>query len=58
MTNEQILELAEKNLIIEHYQGKLRGKVFWGNPNRILNFARAIYEEGYDDGCFRATGGN
>ena len=47
MTDEQILELAEKNLVIEYYQGKLKGiKVFRGNPIHILNFARAIYEEG------------
>ena len=46
MTNEQILELAEKNLVIEYYQGKLRGiKVFRGNPIHIIKFAQAIIDE-------------
>ena len=50
MTNEQILELVERHF---DYQGG------WiANTEDLLKFARAIYEEGYDDGCFQATGGN
>jgi hypothetical protein len=58
MTNEQILQLVK-----EHFQeGGVRDdgscSEYYGDPDAFLEFARAIYEEGYDDGCFRATGGN
>ena len=56
MTNEQILELAEKCKFCCRDEDEVRNwKV---TPSIILEFARAIYEEGYDDGCFQATGGN
>ena len=31
---------------------------YYGDPDAFVKFAKAIYEEGYDDGCFQATGGN
>ncbi|MFZ9741496.1 MAG: hypothetical protein ACO3CQ_06350, partial [Candidatus Nanopelagicaceae bacterium] len=50
MTEEQILELASQHLYCNV------SVVEWsGKSEDILNFARAIYEEGYDDGCYRAT---
>jgi hypothetical protein len=27
------------------------------SSEELLKFAREMYEEGYDDGCFQATGG-
>jgi len=56
MTNEQILELASKHL--RYFEDGWRGTEWTGTPENLLEFAQAIYEEGYDDGCFRATGGN
>jgi hypothetical protein len=58
MTKEQILKLVK-----EHFQeGGVRDDgscaEYYGDPDAFLKFAEAIYEEGYDDGCFRATGGN
>ena len=58
MTKEQILELVK-----EHFQeGGVRDDgscaEYYGDPDAFLKFAEAIYEECYDDGCFRATGGN
>jgi hypothetical protein len=53
MTEEQILQLAENHLIFERHND-----VWKTDTLQLLKFAEAIYEEGYDDGCFRATGGN
>ena len=58
MTNEQILQLVK-----EHFQeGGVRDDgscaEYYGDPDAFVKFAEVIYEEGYDDGCFRATGGN
>ena len=61
MTNEQILKLAE-TCGFEEFIGERDDETdgvyyqFW--EEQLLKFAEAIYEEGYDDGCFRATGGN
>jgi len=52
ITNEQILELAS-----EHLYCNVSVVEWSGKSEDILKFARAIYEEGYDDGCFQATGG-
>lgn len=50
ITTETILELAREHLYV------LTSVNEWcGEDEDILNFARAIYEEGYDDGCYRAT---
>jgi hypothetical protein len=53
MTDEQILELAETYGI-----GVNKYKICICWKDELLKFAKAIYEEGYDDGCLQATGGN
>ena len=56
MTNEQILELAKT---CEFDDFSPEEGVYWECwEEQLIEFARAIYEEGYDDGCFQATGGN
>lgn len=60
MTNEQILELAQEHLELTAYEGNDDGDVefptdFSATAEQLLKFARAIYEEGYDNGCFGAT---
>jgi hypothetical protein len=50
MTDNEILELA-----VDYFDNQ-EGMVL-GTPSQLLKFARAIYEEGYDDGCFQANGG-
>jgi hypothetical protein len=55
MTNEQILKLASNHL--RYFEDSWRGTEYSGKPEDLLKFAQAIYEEGYDDGCFQATGG-
>ena len=60
MTDEQILELAENHLevLISEDNGSGESPTdFAATSEQLLNFARAIYEEGYDEGCFQATGG-
>ena len=60
MTEEKIFKLA-----IECGMDQMNGTrddgtngFYWeGWDEQLLKFARAIYEEGYDDGCFQATGG-
>jgi hypothetical protein len=54
--NEQILELAKTCGFCDFAGEDIN---YWDcEEQQLLKFARAIYEEGYDDGCFRATGGN
>jgi hypothetical protein len=56
MTNPEILKLA-KTCGFDDFTGEEEN--YWEcGEQQLLKFARAIYEEGYDDGCFRATGGN
>lgn len=52
MTDEQIFELAKTFGIVAN---KYKICISW--EEEILKFARAIYEEGYDQGCFEVTGG-
>ena len=57
MTNEQILQLVK-----EHFQeGGLCDdgscSEYYGDPDAFVKFALAMYEKGYDQGCFEATGG-
>ena len=51
ITNEKILEIASQhlrcNMSVEEWSGK---------SEDILNFALALYEEGYDDGYSRGYG--
>ena len=66
MTKEQILQLVK-----EHFQeGGVRDdgscSEYYGDLDAFVKFYRKAYsegwrvgnEEGYDDGCFQATGGN
>ena len=53
MTEEQILQLAENHLTFEKWED-----ICWRTDTlQLLKFAREMYEEGYDQGCFEATGG-
>jgi len=57
MTNKQIFELMEKHFHLCPVHDS--AYIEWvGEERDFLKFAKAIYEEGYDDGCFQATGGN
>jgi len=64
MTNEQILELAKTcgfdyHKKWRHKGGKSDNQIHWECwEEQLLKFALLIHEEGYDDGCFQATGGN
>lgn len=50
MTDEQMLELAEKLKFCLRDEDDIRDwKV---TPSLILEFARTIYQNGYDDGAF------
>ena len=50
MTDEQIFEIAR-----QHFDFIAGGWVM--GDMGLLTFARAMYDEGYDQGCFEATGG-
>jgi len=60
MTNEQILSLA-KTCGFDDFSGERDDKTYgvyyecW--EEQLLKFALAMYEKGYDQGCFEATGG-
>ena len=50
MTAEQIFEIANQ------YFNFIGGE--WVTDDTgLLEFAREVYKEGYDQGCFEATGG-
>jgi hypothetical protein len=62
MTDLKILEIAEQHLELLCYKENTDGSIkrptdFAATAEQIINFARAMYEEGYDAGCFQATGG-
>jgi hypothetical protein len=50
MTEEKIIELAREHL--DEFPDD-----FLATKEELIAFAQAIYDEGYDDGCFQATGG-
>jgi hypothetical protein len=61
ITDEKILELASisgifSETLLDKYDCEYDAYVL--SPEDFIKFARVIYEEGYNDGCFRATGGN
>ena len=61
ITDEKILELASisgifSETLLDKYDCEYDAYVL--SPEDFIKFSRVIYEEGYDDGCFRATGGN
>lgn len=53
MTDEQILELARSCEFLDLDDGRM----LLCCDYELLKFARLMYEEGYDQGCFEATGG-
>jgi hypothetical protein len=57
MTDDEIIELVR----FHFEEGGIRDdgscSEYYGTTKDFIAFARAIYEEGYDDGCFQATGG-
>jgi hypothetical protein len=58
MTEEQILELVKEHFTEEWCEAAgCRWTEFAGKPDAFVKFAQAIYDEGYDQGCFEATGG-
>jgi hypothetical protein len=55
MTNPEILELA-KTCGFDSFTPE--EKVCWECwEDQLLKFAKVMYEEGYDQGCYEATGG-
>lgn len=57
MTNEQILTLVKEHFEVGGIRDDGSFSEYYGKPDAFLKFARAMYEEGYDEGCFQATGG-
>ncbi len=59
ITNEKILELAREHLeVLIADDDELNSPTdFAASREQLIEFAQAIYEEGYDDGCLQATGG-
>ena len=59
MTDEQIIALVKEHFIEEEID---EDGYCWieyaGKFDAFLKFAKEIYENGYDDGCFQSTGGN
>jgi hypothetical protein len=62
LNEDELIELRKQFLEINELEEVDEDGYCWaeyaGKPDAFLKFVRAIYEEGYDDGCFRATGGN
>ena len=61
ITDETILELASisgisSEILLDIFDYEHDAYVL--SPKDFIKFARVIYEEGYNDGCSRATGGN
>lgn len=57
MTNEQILELVKEHFEEGGIQDDGSCTEYYGDIGAFLKFAQLMYEEGYDQGCFEATGG-
>ena len=57
MTDEQILELVKEHFEEGGIQDDGSCNEWYGNTDAFLKFAQLMYEEGYDQGCFEATGG-
>jgi len=58
ITTEKILELAEEHL--EHFSSDNGAECAWtdfaATNEQLVAFAQAVYGEGYNEGCFEATG--
>ena len=57
MTEDEILELVRFHFQEGGVRDDGSSSEYYGTAKDFIVFARAIYEEGYDDGCFQATGG-
>lgn len=57
MTDEQILEKVEESFEVSGVRDDGSFSEFYISKEDVIEFARFIYEEGYDDGCFQVTGG-
>ena len=57
MTDEQIIALVKEYFEVSGIRDDASSSEYYGTPDAFLKFARAIYKEGYDQGCFEATGG-
>ena len=57
MTDEQIISLVKEYFEVGGIRDDGSFSEYYGKPDAFLKFARAMYEEGYDEGCFQATGG-
>jgi hypothetical protein len=60
MTEDQILQLAKTcgfDDMIGERDDETDGVYYECWEDQLLLFAKVVYEEGYDQGCFEATGG-
>ena len=57
MTEAQIIALVQEHFTEGDIHDDGSCSEWYGNTDAFLKFARAIYQEGYDQGCFEATGG-
>jgi hypothetical protein len=57
MTDPEILTLVKEYFEVGGIRDDGSPSEYYGTPDAFLKFARAMYEEGYDQGCFEATGG-
>ena len=59
ITTKTILELAREHL--DYFDFDSGAECAWtdfaATKEQLIQFAQAIYEEGYDNGCFQVTGG-
>ena len=66
MTDEQIIALVKEHFTEGGIHDDGSCSEWYGNTDAFVKFAKQIYrkgksdgyENGYDDGCFEATGGN
>jgi hypothetical protein len=53
MTSQDFIELAKEHLTEEWCEENGNGWVeFAGTPNEIIEFAKAIYDRAYTEGCY------
>lgn len=57
ITYSQIMRIASAHLDKGGYFDDLELSDWAATDESLLRFARAIYLEGYDDGCYDETGG-
>lgn len=57
MTDEKILELVKEHFEKGGIQDDGSCYEYYGETDVFVKFAQLMYEEGYDQGCFEATGG-